>query len=97
MGGGVDGWWLTPTTYIQLAGAGSIFNFMIERTFENNFISFLASYPPKLSRAVSKQLHIFRIWRKSTRSTFSFKETWKDRGGLLISSKQMEEQVSSGQ
>ena len=23
-GGGVVGWWLTPTTYIQLAGAGSI-------------------------------------------------------------------------
>ena len=23
--GGWGGWWLTPTTYIQLAGAGSIF------------------------------------------------------------------------
>ena len=34
----VGGWWLTPTTYIQLAGAGSIFYILDMKLFSYTLI-----------------------------------------------------------
>ena len=44
--GGV-GWWLTPTTYIQLAGAGSILNKKQEVSIVNTRNVFQHTLSPK--------------------------------------------------